>query len=196
VIRKGFETKARECTFYLINGGSVDVPEQPRHSHRLDGLVAAVLVAVLAGACTGSAKGDQPSSTPSTASLATLPTTTTNSQALARVAVEATYRGWTADVTAANRDPAGAYKRLPEHMTGDALKTMQVYIIDRRHHGLVARGAPKFGTLRITSLTKDHATAQSCIDSTRFLDYRDGQLVEGSAGTVRSYRIGFTLAKS
>lgn len=64
------------------------------------------------------------------------------------------------------------------------------------HRGLVARGTPKFGALRITSLTGNRATAPSCIDSTRFLDYRGGKLVENSAGTIRSYRLGFTLAKT
>jgi hypothetical protein len=113
---------------------------------------------------------------------------------LARAAVEATYRGWAADITAANRDPSGAFSRLAQHMSGNALKTFQVFIIDRRHRGRVGRGTPKFGDLKITSLTRNRATAQSCIDSTHFFDYRDGKLVENSAGTTRSYRLGFTFA--
>ena len=148
---------------------------------------------LLAVGCTGTAGSHPPSST-SPAIAAQRPTTTADPQASARAAVEATYRAWAADVTAANRDPAGAFGRLAQHMSGDALKTMQVYIIDRRHQGLVARGTPRFGALRVTSLARNRATAQSCIDSTRFFDYHNGKLVANSAGTIRSYRLGFTLA--
>jgi hypothetical protein len=158
----------------------------------LGGLLAAVL---LASGCTGIASSQPPSST-SPAISTRSPTTTADPEALARGAVEATYRGWAADITAANRDPSGAFGRLAQHMSGNALKTFQVFIIDRRHRGLVGRGTPKFGALKITSLTRNRAAAQSCIDSTRFFDYRDGKLVANSAGTVRSYRLGFTLAKT
>ena len=165
-----------------------------RTQRTLGGLLAAVLIALLVSGCTGNTSGQPAVTVPATS--ADSPSTTADPQALARAAVEAAYRAWAADVTAANRDPVGAFGRLAEHMSGDALKTMQVYIIDRRHRGLVARGTPKFGALRITSLKGNRAAAQSCIDSTRFFDYRGGKLVDNSAGTVRSYRLGFTLAKT
>lgn len=172
-------------------------PRQPMQGS-LSGLLAAILVALLASGCTGttSTSGQQPNSSTEPATSTRTPTTTADPQAQARAAVQATYRAWTADITAANRDPAGAFDRLALHMSGDALKTFQVFIIDRRHRGLVGRGTPKFGALKITSLARNRATAQSCIDSTRFFDYRGGKLVEHSAGTIRSYRIGFTLAKT
>ena len=161
----------------------------------LGGLLAAVLVGVLASGCTSDTRSPQASqTTPGTPGTSSLPATTADPQAPARAAVEATYRGWAGDITAANRDPSGAFSRLAQHMSGNALKTFQVFIIDRRHRGLVGRGTPKFGALKITSLTTNRATAQSCIDSTHFFDYRDGKLVENSAGTIRSYRLGFMFA--
>jgi hypothetical protein len=108
--------------------------------------------------------------------------------------VLAAYRAWWADVIAANRDPSGGYTRLADHMAGDGLKTMQVFIIDRRHRGLVARGPLKVGPPEILSLSSSRATVQGCVDATKFVDYRAGKLIENSSGTVQSYRVGLTLA--
>lgn len=108
--------------------------------------------------------------------------------------MQAAYRAWWADVIAANRDPAGAYARLANHMAGDGLKTMQVFIVDRRDRGLVARGPLKVGPPQILSLSSTRATVQGCVDATEFVDYRAGKLVKNSSGSVQTYRVGLTLA--
>jgi hypothetical protein len=159
----------------------------------LGNLAIAMLVAVLAIGCTKTASGEQqPIASPTTSAAA--PSTTIDPQADAKAAIEEAYKRWSADVSAANRNPAGAYNRLDDHMMGDALKTMQVFIIDRRHRGLVARGTVRFGPPRILSVSGSEAVAQSCVDSSKFVDYRAGKLVKDSEGTIRSYRITFTFA--
>ena len=158
-------------------------------------LVMVTLVCVLAAGC-GSAAGDA-TTTPSTTApggRSAASSTTADPQAAARAAVIAAYQAWWADVIAANRDPVGGYPRLADHMAGDGLKTMQVFIIDRRHRGLVARGTLKVGPPEILRLAGSRASVQGCVDATGFVDYRAGELVKNSSGTVQSYRVGLTLA--
>jgi hypothetical protein len=158
-------------------------------------LVALLLGVMLAAGCS-SAAGDTDGNPGTTAPTATTaaPPTTADPLAAARAAVLATYRAWWADVIAANRDPVGGYARLADHMAGDGLKTMQVFIIDRRHRGLVARGALKVGPPEIVALSRGRATVRGCVDATDSVDYQAGKLVRNSSGTVRSYRVGLTLA--
>lgn len=149
-----------------------------------------LLVALTVTACTASSGSEQREGTsPTTASSTGASSTTGDAQAAAKAAVVAAYRVWLSDVIAANRDPVGAYGRLDDHMSGDALKTMQVYIIDRRHRGLVARGTVRVGTPEVVSLQDRHAQVQGCVDATHFPDYQGGKLVPNSAGTVRLYLV-------
>lgn len=146
----------------------------------------ALLLLVVVAGCQSS--GDQPAP-PSTARSAT---TTSDPLVAARAAVVATYRAWWDDILAANRDPAGASGRLEDHMSGDALKALRVFISDRRAQGLVGRGTTKIGPPTILRVTASQATVQGCVDATRFVDYRAGRLVPDSAGHVRSYQARLT----
>ena len=148
------------------------------------------LVAVLAAGCdsaTGDTDGPPGTSAPTGATAA--PTTADPEQA-ARAEVLETYRAWWGDLIAANRDPSAGYERLDDHMTGDALKTLQVFIIDRRHQGLETRGEVKVAPPEV-SVSGRQATATGCVDATRSLTYRNGKRLANSAGSIKSYSVRF-----
>lgn len=150
------------------------------------------LVVVLAGGC-DSAAGDTdgPPGTSAPTGTTAAPTTTADPVAAAKAEVLETYRAWWGDLIAANRDPSAGYQRLDDHMTGDALKTLQVFIIDRRHQGLETRGEVKVGTPAV-SVNGRQATATGCADATRSVSYRDGKRLANSAGSIKSYSVRFT----
>jgi hypothetical protein len=148
------------------------------------------LVAVLAAGCDAAAGDtDGPPGTAAPTGVTAAPTTADPEQA-ARAEVLETYRAWWGDLIAANRDPVTGYERLDDHMTGDALKTLQVFIIDRRHQGLETRGQVEIGAPEI-SVKGRQATATGCVDATRSVTYRGGKRLANSAGSIKSYTVRF-----
>ena len=154
--------------------------------------MAALAVLLAAGCESAAGDTDEPSVTAAPATTAAPPTT--DPVAAARAAVLETYRGWWGDLIAANRNPARGYDRLDDHMTGDALKTLRVFIIDRRHQGLETRGEVKVG-MPTVSVSGPQATATGCVDATRSFTYQHGKRLANSAGSVKSYTVKFTSSR-
>ena len=169
-----------------------------RVGYRVLGLLVAAVIALPMSGCDaasgrGHSTGTSSTRTGAAPGSAMTTSTTVDPEAAAKAEIAATYRAWWADLVAANRDPVGADDRLDDHMTGDALKTVQVFIIDRRTQGLVTRGAIAVGTPKV-SVRDRQATATGCVDATRSTSYRDGRPVPNSQGSVRSYTVRFTFS--